>query len=277
MRKLLFIALIAFFSNAKAQITLEHDYDSASTYSSGSPALMDQLMIINFEISGERYVRINRHGKTICIYDMNHSLIKTIDFSSFPQASTANNYLTILYFSENLFDTDSGTEFMYIANTGTPYTGIYNDDGSLIFSDNCAPLTPASWPPQQYPIYNTSNGTKMILSYQNMNAKVFSLPGILSTSIENTNNNLLSQNSISNAYPNPSLNSTQIDYALPNGTNQGEIVFYNIQGKEVKRFKVDNTFNSLIISTSDLSTGTYYYQLQTTGQSSAGKKMVVIK
>ena len=87
----------------------------------------------------------------------------------------------------------------------------------------------------------------------------------------------LSQSSISNPYPNPSISTTQIDYDLPKGINQGEIVFYNLQGKEVKRFKVDKTFNTLLISTSDLAAGTYYYQLQTTTQNSEGKKMVVIK
>ncbi|MBI5219458.1 MAG: T9SS type A sorting domain-containing protein [Bacteroidia bacterium] len=64
---------------------------------------------------------------------------------------------------------------------------------------------------------------------------------------------------------------------LPNGINQGEIVFYDIQGKEIKRFKVDKTFNSLLISTADIPAGTYFYQLQTDAQNSGGKKMVVIK
>jgi hypothetical protein len=40
---------------------------------------------------------------------------------------------------------------------------------------------------------------------------------------------------------------------------------------------VDRTFNTLLISTKDIAAGTYYYQLQTAGDSSGGKKMVVIK
>jgi N-acetylneuraminic acid mutarotase len=79
------------------------------------------------------------------------------------------------------------------------------------------------------------------------------------------------------AYPNPTSNTTTIDYQLPSGNQQGEIVFYDLQGKEIKRFHLDNTSNSLLLSTSDLPAGTYYYHLQTANNTSAGKKLVVIK
>ncbi len=83
--------------------------------------------------------------------------------------------------------------------------------------------------------------------------------------------------SISNAYPNPAKNTTRIDYTLPDGVNNGVIVFYDLQGNEIKRFKVDKTFDHLLVSTADLSSGTYYFQLQTALQNSEGKKIVVIK
>jgi hypothetical protein len=120
----------------------------------------------------------------------------------------------------------------------------------------------------------------MILSNNNGKADVYSLPGTLTVGIQEANNNLIAmqtQSSVSNAYPNPTNNTTQIDYSLPLGINEGEIVFYDLQGTEVKRFKVDRTFSTLLVSTKELAAGTYYYQLQTTGDSSGGKKMVVIK
>jgi hypothetical protein len=238
-------------------------------------------MIINFEISGERFVKINRWGKSIEIYNMNHALQKTIDCSGFPMAP-GNEMGEVLYLSENLFSTDSKIAFLYGysgSSSANIFTGIYEEDGNLIFSDTAAPIIRTNTPLQQYPIYNTTQGTKMILSYLNGHAKVFSLPGTLSTSIQEANNNLIAMQTgkVSNAYPNPTSNATQIDYTLPVGVNEGEIVFYNLQGIEVKRFKVDKTFNSLLISTKDIAAGTYYYQLQTTASSSEGKKMVVIK
>src|ERR1051325_7496646 len=128
LKKLLLLSLLAFGLNAKAQITLEHIYDSASTLASGSPAFQDQLMIVNFDVSGERYVRVNRHGRNINIYDLNHSLVQSISFANAPYNTSGQ--VGILYLSEKLFDLDPEIEFMYIASNN--FTGIYNHDGSQI-------------------------------------------------------------------------------------------------------------------------------------------------
>jgi len=287
MKKILFIAILALGLNAclpinkaNAQITLVHRYDSAS--SSATAILGDnlgQLMIIDFAVSGEKYVKINRLGRYISIYNLNHTLLKNISLASLP-LDGAGSIGTIFYLSENLFSTDSKIAFMYCyENTGTVYyTGIYEEDGTLIFSsDSAVPLVLVTAPLQQYPIYNTTNGSVMILSNINGQAEVYSLPGTLTTDIEEANKKLMAAQGISNPYPNPNNGSTRIDYTLPDGVNEGEIVFYNLQGMEVKRFKVDRTFNTLLISTKDIAAGTYYYQLQTSADNSGGKKMVVIK
>jgi len=285
MKKIILIALIAFGINAKAQITLEHTYDSASTFAYGTPAVESQLMKINFEVSGEQYININRWGKYIAIYNMNHSLVKTISLASLPLSAGALK--DILYLSESLFNTDSKIEFMYC--TASPiYTGIYNEDGILLFSDTAFPAVRPNWHMQQYPIYNTSVGTKMILSYQGSNlsgykAKVFGLPGTLSTAIQEGNAQLMqAQGALSNLYPNPSAGKATLQYELPKGEREGEIILYNTQGAEVKRYKVDNTFNDLLLDNTMLPAGVYYYQLFTpsgqTGKGAAGsKKMVVVK
>ncbi len=280
MKKILLLALLAFGMNVKAQITLEHKYDSASALGNGATQ-SNQLMVINFELSGERYLKINRMSKRISIYNLNHALIKTINCSGFPVNS--NGLLgDFLYFSEQLFDLDSSIKFMYVyGGYGIPAsTNIYKDNGTIIFSDTGAPSIRVNEPLQQYPIYNTTQGTKMILSYSNGQAWVFSIPGNLTTAINDANNNLISAQNlgkISNPYPNPTNNTTNIDYTLPPGINEGEIVFYNLQGAEVKRFKVDKTFSTLLVSTADIAAGTYLYQLVTSMQCTEGKKMVVIK
>ena len=285
MKNFIIIALLAIGFSSKAQITFEHDYDSASTLPHGTHNLDDQLIVVKFEISGDRYVKINRHGKYIAIYDMNHSLIKKIDCSSLP---LEYGFLmgSVIYISEQLFNMDSKIEFLYgfedaTSSPITYFTGVYNEDGVLLFSDTTGvPIVDVNTPQQQLPIYNTSNGTKMILSYPNGHAKVFNLPGTLSEGIANANNNLIAMQSkdyLSNPYPNPTTNSTKIDYTLPDSVNEGDIVFYNLQGMEVKRFKVDKTFSTLLVSTADIAAGTYLYQLQTSAVSTEGKKMVVIK
>lgn len=80
------------------------------------------------------------------------------------------------------------------------------------------------------------------------------------------------------AFPNPSNgNNTTIEFHLPQGENKGEVVVYTMQGMELKRYQVDNTFHNLLISNSDLHSGTYFYQLLTANGATGAKKMVVVK
>ncbi|MBI3500193.1 MAG: T9SS type A sorting domain-containing protein [Bacteroidetes bacterium] len=285
MKKILLLVLFAFAIKTKAQITMEHKYDSASTYgvfnTSTNTAPSSQLMLIKFELSGERYVKINRTGKMISIYDINHSLVKTISLSGFPGCN--GPYATILYFSEQLFNTDAQIEFMYIYGdcAGGVHTQIYKEDGTIIFSaDSMAPLITLNIQLQQYPIYNTSQGTKMILSDQSTtkgDAIVYSLPGTLSTGIQEGNAALMQAQGLGNLYPNPSNGAVTLQYELPKGEKEGEIILYNTQGAEVKRYKVDDTFTDLLLDNTQLPAGVYYYQLQTSKGSVGTKKMVVVK
>jgi hypothetical protein len=277
MKKLFLLVFVVSGIRANAQLTLEHTYDSASVWNI-CQGNYGQLMIVNFEVSGERYIKVNRCGDRIDIYDLNHAPLSSIPLAGIPHEAPYNTLGDFLYFSESLFDTDPGMEFMYVSDSGGfATTKIYNEDGSLLFTEFGAPYVVLNVHQVQYPIYNTANGTKLILSYSNGQAKVFSLPGTLTTDIGAVNNNLLSSaRFISDPYPNPAASAARIDYTFPDGVNEGEIVFYNLAGQEIRRFHVDSTSDHLLVSTSDMAAGTYYYQLQTTTQDSGGKKIVVI-
>jgi hypothetical protein len=277
MKNFILIFSILLALNSNAQIVLEHTYDSASTQASAG-YYGDQLMLINFEYSGERYVKVCRTGKYISVYDLNHAFIKKISTSGLPYWPVSHN-ADFLYISEHLFNDDNKIEFMYIAANGSLYyTGIYNEDGTLIFSDTGVVMIRANFEQQQMPIYNTSQGTKMILSYRYGKAKVFSLPGTLSEDIAEANGQLLQQNGeFSNLYPNPSNGAVTLQYELPEGETEGELVLYDLQGTEVKRYTVDNTFKNIVLNNSELASGTYFYQL-ISGKGVVGvKKMVVVQ
>ncbi|MBI3503139.1 MAG: T9SS type A sorting domain-containing protein [Bacteroidetes bacterium] len=274
MKKYIIISLIAFATNTQAQITLEHIYDSAATWNVPS-SKGSQLMIIKFEVSGEHYVKVNRAQAVIDIYDMNHSLVKTISLAGVP---TPSGVFDVLYLSEHLFNLDDKIEFMYDTPvSGGFYTGIYNEDGTLLFSDTSLAWIKTNYEQQQLPIYNTSFGTKMILSCPNGQAKVFGLPGTLSSGIQEGNAALMQAQGLGNLYPNPSTGKATLQYELPKGEREGEIILYNTQGAEVKRYKVDDTFNDLLLDNTQLQAGTYFYQLQTSKGSVGSKKMVVVK
>ena len=168
---------------------------------------------------------------------------------------------------------------------GTKFVKIYNEDNILLFSLDSAGIQNTG-NRLEGSIVNTTSGTKMILtSYKtdDLGLKIFSLPGSLPCSIcggyagiaePNSNE---SRSMISNPFPNPTNDKTTINYELPEGVNQGKLVFYDANGNVVKEFNVDNSFKDLQVSNSDLSAGTYYFQLQTSKGTSGGKKLIVIK
>lgn len=266
MKKLLLINLLLFVAViTKGQITLEHFYNNTPLVS-----------FVRLSLTDNKWAVID--SNTITLYNLNHSFYKTIPIVGAP----VSNW-NILYISKSLFDTDSSSiEYMVDPNSGSAGAKIYREDGTLLFSEpgfaaSYGAFTGNPMRPEFHPIVKTSEGSKMILySYPN-GFKIYSLPGIYYPTMITGLSMDINMMELSNSYPNPTSSTTKIDYTLPNGINKGAIVFYDTQGKEVKRFNVDNTFNSLLISTEDLQSGIYYYNLQTVQGNSEAKKLVTVK
>ncbi|MFH0894999.1 MAG: T9SS type A sorting domain-containing protein, partial [Bacteroidota bacterium] len=239
------IFVIGISLNSKAQITLEASYDDASC----------NLYMINLEISGMKYVKVTRtqNNRFIFLYNLNHSLWKTINCNSFPVSyyvspmppfdTTWNYDFNVLYISENLFDLQPEVDFLFsIAGSSPWYTGIYNENSSLIFAaDSVAPMVRSNVPQTFQPIYNTPNGTKMILSYKTGKAKVYGLQGILTNSIYNE---FPTADQSFHIYPNPTSGVTTIEYSLPDNTDKGSIDIYDMTGALIRSYAIDNTFHN---------------------------------
>ena len=110
---------------------------------------------------------------------------------------------------------------------------------------------------------------------------IYSLPGSLPcdacggpTSIVKNNS---TTNTMPNAYPNPTSTQITIPYTLSSSDTKGKINIYDINGKIVKEYNVDNTFDNFILDTQEFSAGTYYYNLTTSSGVSDSKKIIVIK
>ncbi|MEO8149322.1 MAG: T9SS type A sorting domain-containing protein [Bacteroidia bacterium] len=281
--KILLIGLLFWLTvNAKGQIILEHTYDSAGVYS--SYASRSQLYVVKLEVDSDKYVHIDRFNKLVRFYNMNHTFWKAISFANATDLDTVWNNQSILYISEHLFDLDNEIEFLYVdvgSSGSTCVTQVINENGSVLFTaTNQIPDVKVNAPQSQLPIYNTSAGTKMILSgahFIDINAYVYSLAGTLTAGIISNSNTDIDNLMTSLPFPNPAMTSTKINYTFPKGVSKGEIVFYDTQGKEVKRFNVDNTFDSILISTEDLRSGTYYYNLQTARGISDAKKLITVR
>ncbi len=277
------LTIIVFFGillNSKAQVTLEATYDTACY----------NLYMVNLEISGLKYARITRDSgdRYIRLYNLNHSIWKTINCNSFPTSyslspnppygmDTTRIYnFDVLYITENLFNLDNKVEFLFCVSGFRYYTGIYNEDGTLIFGQDSAwPGCRQNMPQQQVPIYNTPNGTKMILSFPNTNkAKVYGLAGIITSTI--SLNNSFGNESLK-IFPNPTSGFTTIEYYLPDKIKSGNIDIYDMTGTLIKSYTVDNAFHNLTLNSDELSSGTYIYSLVASGKVVESRQIIVTK
>ena len=79
---------------------------------------------------------------------------------------------------------------------------------------------------------------------------------------------------LTNAYPNPADGLTSLAYNLYS-TKDARIVIYNVLGSSVKEIKLTDRQSALIVSTSDLKSGVYFYSLIADGKSVASRKLIV--
>ncbi|MEZ5018096.1 MAG: T9SS type A sorting domain-containing protein [Flavipsychrobacter sp.] len=273
-RIIIAIGVLLFGLTANAQMTLEKDYLNVN-----SDVLNDadvSMEIVNLSKSGRKYLVRDMKAGQLRIYDLNHSLWKTINLPNI------NNYepTYAAYTSEELFNLDAQVEVaVYYSNTlPSVYVKklvIVNEAGNILNNIDSAGVLK---------IYSTgTNSYNAILQTGKEKYTIYKLPGTIPC--DKCGNGLglakIGRNNpignISNPIPNPSNTQTTVDYTLPIGATSGILDIYNMNGQKVKSYNVDNTFNSLLIDNTELSSGTYYYHLTANGESSETKKMVVIK
>lgn len=79
---------------------------------------------------------------------------------------------------------------------------------------------------------------------------------------------------VSNAYPNPADESTEIDYQFT-APGDARLVMLSVLGTQVGEFSLEQGDRKLRINTRNLSTGYYLYQLSVDGRKVATKRLLV--
>lgn len=258
-----------------AQIIEEHMYEQTLT----PPYTRFEMIKLH---SGTCYVQTVDNKVTL--YGLNHSIF--IEFN-IPQIEGFKSSIGCI--SDKLFNLDDKVEFLinYTDQYSKPMkTAIINEDYETLFSKddvNCQTILAYS-PFSLFNIYSTEEGWKMTLSNQSFEKiYVYSLPGTLPGCCEEekvttpVNKSLKLRSAISNPFPNPTSESTRIEFELPKNETSGELVVYNKDGAVIKKYKVDRSIGYLQLNNSDLPSGTYYYNLVTSSGTSDTKKMLVIK
>ena len=94
----------------------------------------------------------------------------------------------------------------------------------------------------------------------------------ITTGIQNPGVSIV--NHLSEASPNPANNLASISYNTA-GKTDARIVVYNLLGKAVKEIKLNEKQGALVLVTSDLGQGIYYYSLVAADKMLATRKLVV--
>ncbi|MBU3658946.1 MAG: hypothetical protein FGM14_03680 [Flavobacteriales bacterium] len=250
------LPFILFFTifRLNSQINLEHSYTVNG--SSGS------ILITQLSVSGYKYSLYESGINQVKLYNLNHSLWKTI---SWPIVSGSNSYFGGV--SENLFDLDNQVEILvtyYTTQSPSVYNmKILNEDGSLL----------KDFPNRSvYTIQSAgANVYKLIVTDGNTIREVYSLPGT-SSNLGVPNNPMSELSGIS--FPNPTSETISIPYQLANGQTSGQLNVYNSIGVLVESFQVDSNFSDLILDVSNYSNGLYRYNIVSNGIESESKSFV---
>lgn len=272
--KRLFLLVFSLFvlQSSYSQVTLDHVYTNAG-YGS--------LYIIHLGEGVYNYLEIDQYYFTL--YNMNHS-VNIADSLVMPMTNSRR----LAMFSNTLFDCDQSTIEYVVMENDCPMTSpvlcdssffrVYRTDGSLLFSkDSVTALSSInSINGTRHYITNTPAGTKLLLEHVNGSTLVYDLCDTFATTYL-LELDVSNGAAVQNAYPNPTSHYTTIEYTLPEDVPAGELIFYDMNGMEVERFKVNHTFDHLKISTGDLPAGTYLYQLRTAEGKSGSKKLIKIK
>ncbi len=238
---------------------MEHTYPNA-----GYSYDRSQLFLWEFEASGHKYVKIDRTAEEVVLYNLDHTFFKSFSFADHPSTVMV---ATFLYMSEHLFDLDDGIEYMYFTWDGASpsYLRVYDEDGSVHLNmDGGFVYVYSTLHNQQYPIYNSPEGTKLVVSMgDEQSARVYSLPGTLSPDFASTvqNGHAMALSSFM-SYPNPVLCGSMVDVVLPQGVHRGRLELFNGVGQLVREVPFDGAGDRVRLDTSMLPAGTYVHQLR---------------
>ncbi|MCU0437005.1 MAG: T9SS type A sorting domain-containing protein [Raineya sp.] len=83
------------------------------------------------------------------------------------------------------------------------------------------------------------------------------------------------QISVSNPYPYPANEFVSFSYQILQNNVDAKIALYDVLGNEVASYRLQSEYNKVVIQTSSLRTGVYFYTLTIDGKNMITKKLVV--
>ena len=246
-RIIILIAFMALSFGVNAQMTLENSYMVTGN---------SNLTVVNLANSGYKYQFTDITNNQVKFYNINHSLWKTINITP-PVGYTLIGAGSA---SETLFNSNANVEIICSFYRITPSVAyeirIIDETGAIL---STIPNGIGA-----YPVFTGTNEWKLIATINPGSGttahNIYSLSGTYPTQISKLSEDNMETG---NVYPNPAQLQITIPYNLPQGNHKGQIVIYDITGKEILRQDIDNTFGNLHLDIASFSKGIYVYKILT--------------
>jgi len=235
----------------------------------------ESASITRLESIGEVYFSMDVVNKQCHIYNMDHSLYKSI-----PIPTPEGYYLSdVQYVSEQLFNDDNLVELVYSYTKYVPTTNSYyytyetkliNENGTVLLTIPGAGHTNVIETPdhgKKFLVYEYDYSVIPFRTYTH----VYGLPGSETKSSEYT----ISTMSLDNPFPNPASRQVHIPVKLPEGIHSGTLELFDLNGQRIISYPVTETTGNLILPTQQLSPGTYIYHVDSGQWRSEAKKIVI--
>ncbi len=255
MKKLLSLLLFIVTTNSYAQLTLEHDYTASIAYG--------QFFSVVYLTSGPKYATFDPN--TITLYNIDHSLYKTLNIPGIPAGARAILFDTKLI-TETLFNNDTLIEYLSGAQDTVTYTlypmRLLNEAGSVLMT---FPNYLGGYSPSIINVGGTD--FKLAVRYTDSSSgiaheEIYSLPGTLECNACGgfVGINLPQvTNSFSSIYPNPATNRVKISYDLQVVGAKAVLHIINTTGQVIQVYNLGPAFNDIEIDTSIFPAGVYHY------------------
>jgi hypothetical protein len=255
------LAIILFFySQVTAQITLEKEYQEVAEFA---------------YLEGDYYYSIDYINNQSSIYNLDHSLKKTVDIDV-PTDWYLNDGA---YVSTKMFNNDDLLEMLvvyykYVLITDT--TGYYEYMIKVV-NENGTELLNVPGGGYSY-VFTTGTGKTKLMIYvydysvdpATYQTNIYSIPGQVS-SVQNQGEVM----KIPDPFPNPTKDIITIPYQLNQAGAEGTIMVTDMEGHKIKILSVKGRKGQIILNTGNLAPGQYLYTLQSKGQTTTTKKFIV--
>ncbi len=275
MKKNFTVVSIIFFSllntkKSNAQITYEHTYTIAPGIE--SPWLTD-LGNNNY-----KWVLYNYYNDNFSLFNLDHSpFLMNIPLGF---SSDSGHVYAIGYITNSLFDCDS-TNIEYAIMAYNPRDtirfAVYRTDGTLIFQKDSVTIPYAygynNGSIEVHGINNTSEGAKMTLFNFWGDFFIYSLCGTLPVDAKVLN----SSNSFVKVSPVPSSSGVNFSIVSLGNREKYELIIFDTELRTIQRTPIWGVKNEIMLNTEGISSGTYYYSLQSENKVFQTGKFIISK